>query len=750
MKGPPTTVVGFEDGEGRMLRGIHRVFIPAVATLVVAPALVAGPQESPAPQFPAETSVVNVDVVVLDDDGNAVRDLTSVDFVVEEDGEPQEISSFRAVEVPVAPVEPEDEFPSVSTNVVGTAEVGRTFAVVLDATHLTPEGAFRAREAVAEFLSDGLRPGDSVSLVSTGGGIWWTATGPRGRDKLLRLLDEVEGGRVDSLPPKVYITDWEAVRIMEHDDRVVAGAVYRRLIQAGVTYDPAERAAAEAMASMPAELIGAGNTSGERGGTIEAWLRFHPEVYQYASQLYDVVRKRRRAALETLERVLESLTTKGGRKSVLLVSEGFVADDETPRFREVMEAARRANAAIYFFDARGLIVGGQNLMTDPGMQMSQDEFETAFLGLVRQDLRMNAEGSETLAAETGGFTVRNTNDLHSGFERVAREQAVYYLLGYRPANEARDGKYRKIEVKVDLDDVTVRARKGYYAPRSEEQERARQEEETDEVDVASPLLQRAIDAPFELESIPLRVSTYAFDAVNDHQANVLVATEVDIRNLAFEREDGRYRDRLSVVMVVLDLESGTRHPLNETLDLRLTEDRHRTYEQTWYPIHREFQLPTGTYQVRVVVLDDNSRRLGSVSHEFEVPELGGWRVSSPVLSDHLDDQAEGGMPQPLPLARRTFAPEGRLYCFFSVYGSDDVAGGFSLQTASGREVFAGPTAPIRPDENGRLLRLMGLPLEGLSPGDYDLVLQFEDRSTGNRYERREPFRIATRRSTPRS
>jgi VWFA-related protein len=732
-----------------MVRVLRLGFILAVATLLAAPAVVS--QEAPAPEFPAEATVVTVDVVVLDDDGNPVRDLGPGDFVIEEDGAPQEISTFRAVEVPLAPVASQEEFPSVSTNVVGTAEVGRTFAVVFDATHLTPEGAYRAREAVAEFLSEGIRPGDSVSLISTGGGLWWTATGPRGRDKLLRLLEEEQGGRIDSLPPHVYITDWEAARIMEHDDRMVAGAVYRRLIQAGVTYDPAERAAAEAIASMPAEVIGAGNTSGERGGTIDDWMTFHPEVYQYASQLYDVVRKRRQAALLTLERVLESLTTKGGRKSVLLVSEGFVADKQTPHFTEVMESARRANAAVYFFDARGLIVGGEDLMTNPGMQYSEDEFETAFLGAVRQDLRMQSEGSETLAAETGGFTVRNTNDLTSGFERVGREQAAYYLLGYRPANETRDGKYREIKVKVDRDDVTVRARKGYYAPRSEEQERKRREkQENEDTDAVAPLLQRAIDAPFELESIPLRVSTYTFDAVNDQEANVLVATEVDIRSLALEHEGDRYLDRLSLVAVVLDLESGTRHPLNETLDLRLTEKSHQTYERTWYPIHREFQLPTGVYQVRVVVLDENSRRVGSVSHEFEVPELGGLRVSSPVLSDQLDDNAQGGMPQPLPLARRTFAPSGRLYCFFSVYGSEDVSAGFSLQTASGREIYGGPEAPIRPDKNGRLLRLMGLPLEGLTPGDYALVLQFEDRSSGTRYERREPFRIAPGAVTPSS
>jgi hypothetical protein len=321
---------------------------------------------------------------------------------------------------------------------------------------------------------------------------------------------------------------------------------------------------------------------------------------------------------------------------------------------------------------------------------------------------------------------------------------MYYLLGYHSTNEAQDGKYRKIAVRLNRKGMKVRARKGYYAPGGKRGEDAKAEDEKkDDPDRSAPLLQRAIDAPFELEGIPLRLATYTLEPADAYAANVLVATEVDIRQLAFERKKKRYTDRLSVVAVVLDMESGQRYSLNETVDLRLSEATHETYEHTWYPLHRSFELPTGEYQVRVVVLDANSRRLGSISHEFEVPELEGWRVSSPVLSDTLDPkgQKKGGLPRPLPLARRDFSAQGRLYCLFAVYGTEQVAAGFSLQTAGGREVFRGDPAPIRPDSKGQLVRLMGLPLEGLEAGEYSLVLEFQDQGTGTRYERREPFRI---------
>ena len=72
--------------------------------------------------------------------------------------------------------------------------------------------------------------------------------------------------------------------------------------------------------------------------------------------------------------------------------------------------------------------------------------------------------------------MRNTNDLASGVQRIANETRAYYLLGYTPTNTARDGKFRKIQVKLaDGRGLQVRARKGYFAPSDAPRERASQE-----------------------------------------------------------------------------------------------------------------------------------------------------------------------------------------------------------------------------------------------------------------------------------
>ena len=67
------------------------------------------------------------------------------------------------------------------------------------------------------------------------------------------------------------------------------------------------------------------------------------------------------------------------------------------------------------------------------------------------DLSREAEGSESLALDTGGFVVKNSNDLSGGINRVSSESRVYYLLGYNPTDLRRDGKFRKIEVKLRPD-----------------------------------------------------------------------------------------------------------------------------------------------------------------------------------------------------------------------------------------------------------------------------------------------------------
>ena len=70
-----------------------------------------------------------------------------------------------------------------------------------------------------------------------------------------------------------------------------------------------------------------------------------------------------------------------------------------------------------------------------------------------------------LAEETNGYAAVNSNDFTGAFDRIVRDNSSYYVLAYYPAQNRRDGKFHQIQVRVSRPGVTVRARRGYIAPR---------------------------------------------------------------------------------------------------------------------------------------------------------------------------------------------------------------------------------------------------------------------------------------------
>ena len=168
-----------------------------------------------------------------------------------------------------------------------------------------------------------------------------------------------------------------------------------------------------------------------------------PYVTGRASEVYYQAMTRLRTTLDALERALNGLAGARGRKSVILVSEGFIHDLNLDEFKRVNKASRRANAAIYFLNARGLEGMPVAMTAQFGPALPDQDVGFAFAETFDA-----VAGAEVVASDSGGFTVRNTNDLAGGIQSIADETRVYYLLGYIPTNTARDGKFRKIQVKL--------------------------------------------------------------------------------------------------------------------------------------------------------------------------------------------------------------------------------------------------------------------------------------------------------------
>jgi VWFA-related protein len=679
---------------------------------------------SPAPAFPAQVELVTVDAVVVDGKGRAVPGFTRSDFTVLENGVPQTIASFEAVQVPEgASAPPTARRVPFSSNQSPEARQGRTFVVVFDDIHLSVAQAQRAKAAVAEFLRAGARPGDRVTLIATGGGAWWSARMPEGRETLMTILKRLDG-RYTPDPSPDRITDWEALRIMAFDDPDVAYAVARRFDSYGTVGRDRQGDRQYSDATRTTSSVG----------------MIDPYVRARAQEAYLKALSRRRITMAVMTRALRALADSRGRKAMVLVSQGFVFEPDFAEMKELVDASLRVNVPVYFIDTRGL-----QALPDFMTAEFKAGFDVQDTVAVLADITREAEGSEAIALDTGGFVIKNTNDVASGILRVSAESQAYYLLGYTPSNTNRDGKFRRIEVRLDptrRKGVKVRARRGYYAPR-EGAPAARP--------ATDPQVARALDSPFGRRELPLRVAAYSFDEAVLEKAIVMVATDIDVRDVAFRQEEGRYKGELAFVLEAQHRESGEVYYEDQKIEMTLLPSTREALARSGYLFSREMMLPPGGYQVKVVVRDLGSGRIGSVVHDFEVPDPASFHVSSPILADTLEPSAAGSSrpPRPVLQVRRGFAPDARLYVQYSVLGAakdpttrmPKVTGGYEIRRADGSILKAASATPIKPTSLGALIRLHGISLAGAGSGDYELVLRVRDELAGRTAEVIEPFEV---------
>jgi VWFA-related protein len=674
------------------------------------------------PVFPTQLEQVIVDLVVTDKKGVPIKGLTAADMTVTEDGVKQDVVSFEAVELPDQPAAAAPPPPKVSSNTAPEEQRARTFVVVFDDMHITPWRANQAKAAVASFLEKGTREGDRVSLISTAGGTWWTSRMEAGRAKLIDMVKTFDGRLIPDMSPE-RMSDYEALRIHIYRDPQVVERVLRRYDTYGVT---------QAMQNSQ-------SSSSMRTGTSD-----DPYVTGRAAEVYFQANTRLRTTLDVMERALNGLAGARGRKSLILVSEGFIHDINVDEFKRVNNAARRANTAIYFVNARGLEGVPVAMTAQFGPALPEQDVGFAFA----ENFDAVA-GSEVVSNESGGFTVRNTNDLSSGIQRIANETRIYYLLGYIPTNPARDGKFRKIQVKLAASKGRdVRARKGYFAPTESGKSALTAKKGVD------PVVQGALDSPWSLDGIPLRMTHFVGDEKSLGKAAVLVTAEVDIRALEFEEAEGRSLGDLQFLMVVAHRASGEFFRYDQGVSMKLQPATRDRYNRFWFPITRDFELKSGDYQAKIVVRDTRSKRVGTVIHEFDVPPLGTLRASTPVLSD-TQQSPNAVIAEGLPggrlvaLARREFATGSDLLCQFEVYGAkaDDKSGmpkvvqGYLVRRSDGSLLTSMEPSVINPTSLGKVTRLFGFRLTDAPQGDYEILMTIRDELAGQSMEILEPFTV---------
>ncbi len=671
---------------------------PLAIALVVVPSSLLPQQPPEPPVFTSQADLVIVDVVVRDEKGQLVRGLTKDDFVVYEDGKPQEVETFEAVDLEAQPGSEAERRRSVLSTNTGVSTPRATLVVAFDELHMAPATTEQVRRRLDAVWREGsLGPAD-VLLLSTAGGGSWLGRLPEDAEGLQRALDRFRGARFER---PGYMTDYEAFLIAARNNDTTLTQVYRRYVDQGYVPDPTP--------ILP-EVYGGGGAKRPRGVESDG-MRDAPAIGKgaikvEAEQKWRAARSRQAATLASLVQLLQGLAARPGRKAVVLVSEGFIHDPAILEHRELVEAARRARAAVHVIDPRN-----QGLLGHDTGDYVRD-IDTRDILDAQMHAKRDAEGSDALAHATGGRIVRSLEALPDAFSRIGNELRTYYLLGYAPGGRA-DGRYHELRVSARGADLKLDVRPGYFAVAAPEARSVRRAS-------ARPELEAALVSPFDVTGLPFHLASYVLGRGPRGGSVVRLVAEVDTTGMSTP-------DTLDAVFLLTGQGSSRAQQVVRAAPVAAAGNRVR--------IEQHFEADVGAYQARLVVRErSGGHRLGSVRHTLEVQPLDTFRITTPILTDVLQAQ------RPLARAERRFAADSTLHCVVQVMGAPGVAvqAGVVLRDASGQTLLQIPDSPIAAVPPSRQ---WSIPLKGLPAGSYELLISVQADGKSETLRAREPFEV---------
>src|SRR6266404_2002484 len=683
-------------------------------------------QKNPDEVVRISVTLVQVDVAVTDKKGRPVPDLRPEDFEIFEDGRRQQITNFSHVSPQPAPPSesapvrrPTETYVPAPPARLRPNQIARTIALVVDDLTLTLESSPYVRQALKKFVDEQMQPGDLVAIIRTGAGMG-------------------------------------ALQMFTADKRILYAAIER------VRWSPSSNtlytfAPVETNFVNPnsAEILHQETKVSQVERNARVPERATDELNRFRQEVFSI------GTLGALQFVVRALRDLPGRKSVVLFSEGLRIYNREQSILHVRDALRkltdlanRASAVIYTIDARGL----QPLTMTAADDLSGD-FETAFgagdqlkwLGEPRaytaqrrDDFFESQEGLNYLAQQTGGFFIKNTNDLNGGIRRVLNDQESYYLIGFIPQestfNPDKARGFHELKVKVNRPGVRVRTRSGFFGI-TDEQDKSIQK-------TMFQSLLAALTSPFNSGAVGLQLtSMLGFDAQKGAFVSSLL--HIDANELTFAQEPNGQRKASFEIAAFTFGDNGRIVDQNVrayTVHMTEKEFEHTLKAGIFYRVNLVIKKP-GAYQLRTAVRDTATLKVGSANQFIEVPDIKKSRLvlsSMIVRGTHPGTANTGQMPrttegkveeddpQASPAVRRFVRGMALEYaCVLYHPKVDKATGRPQLETQlrlfrDGQQVFIGKTNTFDPAQQKDLTRLVagGSVLLGkeLQPGEY--ALQF--------------------------
>jgi len=595
--------------------------------LRTAPSAVEG-QAQPQPTFRTATHLRVQTVSVKDKQGRPITGLTSQDFVVTEDGRPQEIAFVRYELLDEAPashvpaVSPDAGLPratDVEVPVPGDDRYrGRRLMILyFDLFSMPFFDQIRMYAAADRYIAGGMSPADLVAIIA------------------------FENGKV-------------TVKQLFTDDRAALRVVVARM-----------RDAADDQLSGGMIRTDTGGAFGEDDDTFN--------LFSTDRQL---------AALQTAVTDLGPLPEV---KTLVYFGSGLRLNgaDNQAQLRATVNAAVRSNVTINPIDTRGLtaepLLGDATRASPGGIGMFNGS-------LAQRAITTQQQSQDTyyaLAKDTGGRAMFDYNDLSAGIVQAAQAVTGYYMLGYYASNDAKDGRFRRVTIALAANrqaDLSYRA--GYYAPKDYAKFNATDKERQ---------LEDALRAEDPITEIPMALAVHYF-RLNSAEYFVPVSVRMPGSELTRRSQDGGGRGEIDMIGEVKDTYGVTIRNAKDKLQFTLDPARAALVVRRQVQYETGFTLLPGSYAIKLLARDGATGRIGTIVHPFTIPNLDRERVALPTSSvvltaeriaarealvsvkQKIDQDAANPLVfegrKLIPNVSRTFSARQPLYVFLQSYETD--------------------------------------------------------------------------------
>ncbi len=445
------------------------------------------------PTFRSGVDLVTVDVTAIDRDGRPIADLTPEQVQLYVDGQPRRVVATQFVGRTAASLKPGAVSAPQHFSSNEYADSGRLVVIAVDQQNIRPVEGTRALRAAGRFL-DSLDPADRVGVTSLThlGPIEFTRDRLLARGRLERLV-----GEGDPVVVQFNIGLAEALSSGEGNRTSLNEVIKRECGQ------------------WPNRPVDAARL----GDNPDAADPCPQQIEQEARAIAQHARTTTAMSVTSLRRVIDSLRDFEGPKTVVLLSEGLVAEPLYFDFADLAAAARDARVTIYVLQ-----------LDVPRADAAEARPSPTFM----YDRQLRADGLARVAGAARGTVFQLVGENPAPFNRIALELSGYYLVAFEARDADHDGREHRIRVSLKRKAVSVRARPTFRIAPAAASRRPVE-------DQLVSLLRTSTTAT----ELPLRVATFTLREPGGANVRAIVSAEAEAArgaagvNLGFVLRDER-------------------------------------------------------------------------------------------------------------------------------------------------------------------------------------------------------------------